>query len=283
MRARLLAAAFLLASPWLASRSGAEELDDGALEASGLTVGTITVEAVDVFEDAAEDRFVFRLADRLHRTTRDGVLLRQLVLRPGEPYVGARRRESERILRRNTYLYDAALVPVRVHDGVVDLVLRTRDVWTTKVGFGFGRAGGVNRAHLGVEDGNFLGTGKQVALRRRSGPDRTEQTVRYRDPSVLGSRFTSELLHAGNSDGDRSALSLERPFFSMDARWSAGVRLSSDRRVDALWSLGAVESSFRHDALEADLWGGWSKGLRGSATRRWSPGRGAIGRLRTSR
>jgi hypothetical protein len=31
---------------------------------------------------------------------------------------------------------------VRVHDGVVDMVLKTRDVWTTRFGIGFGERAG---------------------------------------------------------------------------------------------------------------------------------------------
>ena len=197
-------------------------LDDASLENAGLTVGTITVDTSDVFEDDGETtKLVFRLADKLHVTTHDGVLRRQLVLRPGDPYSGARRRESERILRTNAYLYDAELRPVRVHDGVVDMVLKTRDVWTTRFGIGFGRAGGVNKTHLGIEDANFLGTGKQVALRRTSDVDRVETVFGYRDDGLFGSRYRTELAHANNSDGVRNAMRFERPFFSLDARWSS--------------------------------------------------------------
>ena len=248
-------------------------LDDASLENAGLTVGTITVDTSDVFEDDGETtKLVFRLADKLHVTTHDGVLRRQLVLRPGDPYSGARRRESERILRTNAYLYDAELRPVRVHDGVVDMVLKTRDVWTTRFGIGFGRAGGVNKTHLGIEDANFLGTGKQVALRRTSDVDRVETVIGYRDDGLFGSRYRTELAHASNSDGVRNAMRFERPFFSLDARWTAGVQASDDQRVDSLWSLGQVESSFGHHERDADLWAGWSKGLRGASALRWTAG-----------
>lgn len=270
------AVVLLLAAPlFAASASHADPgLDDASLEAAGLQVGTITVEVADVFEDegAEEPPLVFRLADKLHVTTREGVLRRQLLLKPGDPYSGARRRESERILRGNDYLYDAHLEPVAVHDGVVDMVLKTRDVWTTRFGLGFGRAGGVNKTHLGIEDANFLGTGKQVALKRNSDVDRVETVLGYRDNSLFGSRYRTELAHASNSDGNRDSLRFERPFFSLDARWTAGVQATDDKRVDSLWSLGQVESSFGHHERDADLWAGWSKGLRGASTLRWTAG-----------
>ena len=268
---RRIVLALVLAAPFVARAETG--MDDASLEAAGLQVGTITVEVSDVFEDEGQDeRLVFRLADKLHVKTHEGVLLRQLVLKPGDPYSGARRRESERILRTNDYLYDATLQPVRVHDGVVDMVLKTRDVWTTRLGVGFGRAGGVNKTHLGVEDANFLGTGKHVALKRNSGPDRVETVFGYRDDGLFGSRYRTELAHANNSDGTRDALRFERPFFSLDARWTAGLQATDDQRVDSLWSLGQVESSFGHHARLADLWGGWSSGLHGASTLRWTAG-----------
>ena len=111
---RRIAIALVLAAPFVARAETG--MDDAGLEAAGLQVGTITVEVSDVFEDEGQDeRLVLRLADKLHVKTHEGVLLRQLVLKPGDPYSGARRRESERILRSNDYLYDATLQPGRVH------------------------------------------------------------------------------------------------------------------------------------------------------------------------
>ena len=69
----------------------------------------------------------------------------------------------------------------------------------------------MNRSHLGIEDANFLGTGKNVAFRRVNGVERTETIWRYRDPSLLGSRVRLDAAYSDNSDGSGKRLGVERP------------------------------------------------------------------------
>jgi hypothetical protein len=51
------------------------------------TIGEIRVETRSIFDPdkPGEDKWVFRVADRLHRTTRPEVIRRQILLEPGDP------------------------------------------------------------------------------------------------------------------------------------------------------------------------------------------------------
>src|SRR6185436_14615196 len=89
----------------LASPAAAEEAtpqDGAALQG---TVGEIRIVTKSIFDPdkPGEDKWVFRMADRLHRTTRPGVIERQLLLKPGDPYSWEAVEESERLLRSNRY------------------------------------------------------------------------------------------------------------------------------------------------------------------------------------
>ncbi len=272
MAAGLLALA--LAPAGTARGGAAEDAVADPFADCGEVIGRIDFRALDVFDtrDPREDRLLFRLANRLHATTRQGVIEHQLLFAPGDPYDPRLLAESARLLRGNRYLYDAAVRPTSCHAGQVDVEVVTRDVWTLNVGAGVGRAGGKNRSHVLLQDTNLLGTGKSVTLERRSSVDRTTELVRYVDDQVGGSRLRLDASVADHSDGGSRTLSLDRPFYSLDARWAGGVYGRRDDRVDHLYRLGRVSDRFRHRQDIVELRGGRSQGLVGGWARRWSAG-----------
>ncbi len=249
-------------------------LDEAALAARGAVIGEVRIEAADLFDPGrpGENRWLFRTANRLHIRTREKVIRRLLLFRPGDPFIPERLRESERLLRRTGYLYDAEIQPIRYKDGRVDVLVRTRDVWTLQGGIGFGRAGGENKTRVGLQDKNFLGRGKSLTIRQTSNVDRTSLLYRYRDPNVFGSRIRLALHFSDNSDGRLKRFVLERPFFSLDTRRQAGLTAQSYDRVDSLYSQGSIRERFRHMQNFVEWKAGFSRGLLQGKTRRWSAG-----------
>jgi hypothetical protein len=240
----------------------------------GSVIGEVRVVAQDIFDpdNPGEGNRLFRIANRLHRTTRPGVIQSQLLFRPGDVFSPELVEESARLLRTNDYLYDVAMRPVLRGDGKVDVEVKTRDVWTLQGGASFGRAGGRNSSSFSLSDSNFLGTGKEVSLARIGTIDRTSNLIRFTDPNLIGSRVRLLLSYADNSDGGRQRFELERPFYSLDSRWAAGLRGFHDDRLESLYSLGKVETAFRHQTDSVEVHGGLSSGLVDGATHRWEAG-----------
>lgn len=259
---------FLFSTPQAPAQEPAVEIPPGAV------IGDIRVVTRNIFnpEKPGEDRWVFRLANRLHRTTRPGVIESQLLFRPGDPYSPELIEESARLLRKNSYLYSAEIRPILREDGKVDIEVLTRDVWTLEGSAGFGRAGGENTTSFNVTDSNFLGTGKELTVSRIGTVDRTSDLLRYQDPNVWGSRTRLFLSVADNSDGGRERLEVERPFYSLDARWAAGVRVFHDDRVDRIFKAGKATTGFRHEQDFVEVYGGLSPGLRGGVANRFRAG-----------
>jgi hypothetical protein len=266
---------------WLSSRGAAESrspvLAPGPETPAippGSVIGEVRVAAKDLFDtgNPEENRKLFRLANRLHRTTRTQVIESQLLFRPGDVFSPELIAESARILRTNDYLYDVDIHPVLREDGRVDVEVTTRDVWTLEGGASFGRAGGRNSSSFSLTDTNFLGTGKEVTLARIGTIDRTSDLARYTDPNLLGSRVRLLVSDAKNSDGGRQRLEIERPFFSLDSRWAAGLISFRDDRLESLYSLGKVETAFRHLTDSAEAYAGFSPGLIDGVTHRWQAG-----------
>ena len=245
-----------------------------AREGQPLKVRQVHVTTQNIFDPKkpGENNRLFRLADRLHIVTRPEVVERQILMKAGDDYSAQAAAESERILRRNRYLYDAQVKPVPVGDGQVDLEVVTRDVWTLQGGVGFRRSGGANTTRFQLQDVNFLGTGKGISLTHETTVDRTSNEVTYNDPSLAGTHGRLDLAYSDNSDGSLRDVALERPFYSLDTRWALGVQATADDRVDSLYNLGHVFDRFQHKQDVLGVYTGWSPGLERGHTHRFLAG-----------
>jgi len=248
--------------------------DDEVLEAEGARIGKISIRVSDVFdlEDPEQDKKIFRFVNRLHRTTRDGVILEELLFEPGDTYSSRLLAESERKLRERRYLYDADIKPVEYRDGTVDIHVDTRDVWTLNAGVAFSRSGGENTTRLSISDTNFLGTGKEVGISRKEDVDRVRSEAHFRDYNLFGNHSEIEVSVSDNSDGNRYLLHLRRPFFALDTRRSKGMTLISEERIDPIFDRGQVISEFRHKIEVFDGHWGFSGGLDKGSVKRWKIG-----------
>jgi outer membrane protein assembly factor BamA len=251
-------------------------IDRETLEAAaaGKRIGTVHVVTENIFDPRkpGEGRGLFRLVNRLHRTTRPEVIERQLLFQPGDTFSPEAARETERLLRANRFLYEASIHPVDGDGGKVDLEVLTRDVWTLQGGLNFHRAGGTNSTEFDLEDENLLGTGKDLQVARKSDVDRTSKLVRYRDPSLAGSRALLDLALSDNSDGSTRVLSVDRPFFALDTRWALGLGALHDDRVDRLYDGGQIVDGFRHQSDGFEAYAGLSPGLADDAAQRFRLG-----------
>jgi len=208
----------------------------------------------------------------LHIRTRPEVIRQQLLFKTGDPYSQRLIDESARILRSARYLYDASVEPVAYQDGRVDIAVTTHDVWTLNPGLSFSRSGGESTIGVELEELNLLGTGTHLQLSHVSDVDRDSNMIEYKDSHVLDSWVRVRAAYADNSDGAFKALEVERPFYSLDTRWRAGVFLQDDEHIQPLYDLGKVVDEFAsHRKFAAATWG-WSDGLHNGWVRRWRIG-----------
>jgi outer membrane protein assembly factor BamA len=244
------------------------------LEAAGARIGEIRVVTGDIFDldDPRENNFLFRLANKLHITTRPDVIRRSLLFDTGEPVSVQKIAETERLLRGYHYLYDVTIRPTAVRDGVADIEVLTRDTWSLDVGLSASREGGQNKGRISVSEENLLGTGISLGVSYSSDVDRTGTTFNIADSNVLGTRGAVSYSYANNDDGHGQSLSLQRPFYALDARWAAGFGASESEGSEALYNAGNVVAEYRHRQQRVETFGGWSAGLINGWTRRYSIG-----------
>ena len=244
------------------------------LEAEGAIIGEITIDTENVFDPSIpeEDRKLYRLANNLHVRTRPKIIRRQLLFKEGDIFQQRLLDESERILRSNSYLRDASIVPVRIHDGKVDILVRTDDVWTLDPRLSIGRSGGANNYTVGVKDANFLGTGIYVGLFQKSTVDRDSSELVFRDRELGNTRYYGSGRFQDNSDGRLLELNFGHPFYELDGHRANAISLLNDKRVDSLYDLGEVQDKFYHDIQYYEVSAGKSRGLRNGWVNRYTVG-----------
>lgn len=244
------------------------------LEAAGAHIGEIRVVSGDIFDtaDPKEDNWLFRSANKLHIKTRPGVIESQLLFKTGDRFSLRVLEETERLLRANRTLYDVRFHALAWHDGVVDIEVETRDLWTLDVGASAGRAGGANTSGAQLRDYNLLGTGTSLSIGRSNGVDRSGNEFELSNDHAFGTGAALSLGHASNSDGRRDAVSAKWPFRSLDTRWAAGFAATRDDRLDAVYNAGNIVSQYRRQQNQLELFGGWSAGLQGGWVQRYSGG-----------
>lgn len=274
MAAMHLPIAIVTALAMTAAANAGELPDNEALERDGATIGQIVLDRADVFDltNPDENNALYRLANRWHIVTKENVIQKQLLFKEGDTFSERLLEESARILRKNLYLYDATIKPVRTEDGVVDISVETRDVWSLGPDISFSRKGGENRSGIGLEENNLFGHGQTLSFQHEKDVDRTSNSVTFFDRNLGNSRVSTSIRIADNSDGNSNWLSIIRPFYALDARWAAGGSALDDERRTALYRLGDEAAEYQHERRYFSAFGGWSKGLDGNFARRWTVG-----------
>ena len=233
------------------------------LEAAGARIGEIRVVPGNIFDlnDPRENNFFFRLANKLHIHTRPEVIRQALLFESGQPVSVQKIEETERLLRGYDFLYDVDIRPVAVHDGVVDVEVRTRDTWSLDVSASASREGGANKGRMSVEEENLLGTGISVGVvlyvRRRpqAAPRSTSPTATSSARAAVAS-----YAYADNDDGNGQSLLAAAPF--LRARRALGRRL---RRLGERRHRRAVQRRQQRRRVPPSQpagggFGGWSAG-----------------------
>lgn len=244
------------------------------LEAAGARIGEVRVVNKNIFDldDPKENNALFRTANALHIRTRVGVIRRALLFKSGDPVSVTRIDETERLLRSTRYLYDVRIRPIALHDGVVDVEVVTHDTWTFDPGVSVGRSGGATSGGINLREYNLLGTGTTVGIDRSRDVDRTSTQFSVANDRMFGTWMSISYSRANNSDGSSEALALVRPFYSLDANWSAGAKGLRDDRLEPVYNAGQQVSEYRHRKEEYELLGGWSAGRDNGWVRRYSVG-----------
>jgi len=226
-------------------------------ESRKATVAEIVVHIQPVFDLAkpSENNWLGRTANHLHISTREVVVRRALLFKEGDRVIARDIYQTERLLRALAFIKEARIQPESMGDGKVRAHVWVRDAWTIEVDAGFQRVGKQSSMHTGIQDQNFLGTGKTIGFSVSKDHERTESQFSYRDPQLLGTRWQLSGDYQALSDGSARTFALGRPFFSLSAPWA--VSFEGQSRKSRLMIYDAGEPIYATPF--------WANGVRATA------------------
>ena len=219
-------------------------------------IATIRIDRGDVFDvdDPDEHHPPYVLANKLHIETREYVIRRELLFKEGDPADPDVLYESERNLRRLRFLHDNSRIEtVPRDDGQVDVVVRTRDIWTTRPSASLKRQGSETTGSFSFVEDNLFGFGKRAGLSYKRDLDRDSGGIAYSDPRFLGSRFSLDGSYFNRSDGILYRADIDRPFFSVQTLQSGGGGGSHFSQITTLQIDGDDAPGFRQHHSDIQL------------------------------
>ncbi|MFA6435261.1 MAG: hypothetical protein WCW52_11255 [Elusimicrobiales bacterium] len=214
---------FLHAAPLAAAPRPALRLPEG------LIISSITVESRNVFqtEIPAEDKLAYRAANRIHSTTRDAVILRELLFEVGDRYNAALAAETERNLRALPFIRRAEIDAKVNKNGMVEILVRTYDAWTLELVANYKRAGGATSVKAGLAEGNIMGQGKSGSAVYSNDWGAGSGDFTYGERQFLHYKRLHYSMAARAAPGSRSlSLAVDRPFYASIARTAMGATVS---------------------------------------------------------
>ncbi len=114
---------------------------------------------LETLNEGSPLRWVYRLANSLHITTRESFILREMLFEENDCLDPFLLEESGRILRQYPFIANADVVPVEQPDGTYHVHINTQDEWTTKLDLGVSIDQGIQLERVELTEENLFGQG----------------------------------------------------------------------------------------------------------------------------
>lgn len=176
----------------------------------------------DLSDPDLRSRFdwAYRLANSLHRPTRESVIRRELLFSVGDCYDVELLRDTERLLRALRFIAAVDIFGVRQPDGSVHVIVDTRDEWSLRIDpqIGGGDRSGLTGVRVGED--NLLGTATHVSAFYLN--DQEEQVFggSIFTPQLFGTRWDAGLDVGRTPVGALVQQAFTYPFVGESGRWA---------------------------------------------------------------
>jgi hypothetical protein len=217
----------------------------------GMVIDSILIDNRNIFDiDKPEfDRFLFRMANRFHWTTREDVVRREVLQEVGEHFSAALAEETARNLRGRLQLYDAWIEVEPLSDSSLLMRVVTIDEWSTSLILVVERSGDVSRYRVGPAERNLFGRNYYFTAQWAYESDKGD----YALGGFVGRRLGGlpvqlAAAYSGDPKGGVKRLDLTHPYYDLAQAWSYGftvLKLSGQRDIYIDGEL--VGSSHRDD------------------------------------
>lgn len=250
----------LFVKPVLDTTMNGRVLDESRLlePYAGKTVGDITIERMMPFDSCGN--WFERAGNKTHMLTRERVIRRDLLFKPGDKFDPQLVVRNKQLLRSRPYISDTEviIVPDSLDSTRVNMVIRARDSWTISIDAGIH---GEGRTMVGLSDANIFGTGNTLKIKTnfsRRDFSYGGNIVEYKIPNVLGTFYTADF--SAGRDFYNSELNLGlRKEFIRPTDYEIGLTYSDIKSKRYMVDL---DTSLLVKVRNLDVWGGKSHYIR---------------------
>lgn len=188
-----------------------------SLESDRVTITEIFVNRVNIFDTELANKIaVYRVANLLHRTTREETILRELDVSVGDKIGAQDTAEFERVLRR-TDLFAAVSVTLKSADksnsAATQLHISTRDRLSIIAGASGSFLGGVGELGFTLGERNVAGLGDSLLLSYSGNTDNEIRgSISYSDLHFINKDQRALYQIGRTEEGDFYRMRFQRPF-----------------------------------------------------------------------
>ena len=197
--------------------------DPPARTISGTVVRRVIFERQPIFTESDRARLSWlplAMVNRLHVDTQPGVIRRTLLFGPGIALDPESLAETERKLRELGIFGDVEVRAMQAPGDSVDVLVRTRELWTTSVDFSYDKFENDRLWSVQMREKNFLGMARTVQLSRDADVDRTSWSLGFADRQLFDGTWQGDIGWSDSDDGGAFHWRLARPFFRLTDTWS---------------------------------------------------------------
>jgi hypothetical protein len=230
--------------------------------------------------------FGVQLGNKLHKNTRNRVILNNLLFREGEKLNPFLLSDNERHLRDLEFIQDAMILVKKIPGsaGAVDLVIVVKDGFSLLPGMG---VGGTRKYRLELKEENLAGTGSKLAvstLYDHARQPRFGVGAEFLQRNIagtfinwgLGFKNYNNAFNSNRNEEQTYYLRFEKPLASQYLRWFGALDLSYNQTSNAYISDSAYRLNDRYGFYNIDGWIAWNIG---AGRMRYKPNRSSIRQL----
>jgi hypothetical protein len=186
-------------------------------------------------------QWAYRLANRLHYSTRPSFLRREILIGLGDCWDAFLAEDSARLLRRLGFIARADVYGGQQADGNWHVVVDTQDEWTTVVEVGGRFDNGLEIRKVQLREENFLGRGMVAGVLFREDDAQRRLGGELATPRLFNSRIDARLRAGQTRVGSFVEEEFFYPFVGEVGRFAARQRYIRDEDYFA-WSYGTPDA-----------------------------------------
>ena len=230
-------------------------------EFEGKIIRSINVETLDPFGYSVTDTiitlqsYLLKAANNLHFKSKRITIRNLLLIKPYQKFDSLLVRESERLVRSQTYIHDVSFIVIKISKSSdsVDIIIRELDRWSIDAKVNISKS----KTSIQLSDKNILGLGHEFkpefTLNNTNGS--YAYNMNYYIPNINNSFINATLNYSVDEfNNSNKMVSIDRPFFSPLAKWAAGLNFTHQFLRDSLYSLDSLIVLQRFAFNTQDYW-----------------------------